>query len=129
MKKKSIEKGKWSYDHSLDIYSSEKLNREYEQSIRVENIVLDIDKKGSIVGIEIFEASKFFGISKQHFKDLLAGKFEFFLSEDHKFLKIKIDVVFKVRNAERQRIKLGETFADDVLSEVKLQNSNFSVEA
>ena len=60
---KSME-GEVDYDYKNDILFFKTKNREYLKSIEMDNIILDIDTKGLIVGIQMFEASKFLRTSK-----------------------------------------------------------------
>ena len=53
------EKGEVDYDYKNDTLFFKTVDREYDRSIEMDNIILDIDTKGFIVGIQIFEASKF----------------------------------------------------------------------
>ena len=61
-------KGEVNYDYKHDILFFKTSEREYLKSIELDNVVLDLDKEDFLVGIQIFEASKFLKIKK---KDLL----------------------------------------------------------
>jgi len=53
---------KFNYDFEDDVLYIKDSMKEVEESVEVsEDIVLDLDKKGMVVGIEIFYASEFFG--------------------------------------------------------------------
>lgn len=54
------------YDKEYDILNVEIREGKYWKSIEVEdgNIVVDIDKEGHILGLEIFQASKVFSSAK-----------------------------------------------------------------
>src|SRR3989344_5425476 len=58
-------KGEFDYDFKNDILFFKASNREYAKSIEVENMVIDIDKEKFIVGLQIFDASEFFKLSKK----------------------------------------------------------------
>ena len=62
----------------------------------MENIVLDIDKEGYIVGIQIFEASKFLELSKN--KLLKIPKWEFNVSVNDGKLEIRLMFQVEIRN-------------------------------
>jgi uncharacterized protein YuzE len=51
--------GEMDYDPVNDILFLKIKDREYDFSIEFQNMVIDIDKKKFVVGIQIFEASKF----------------------------------------------------------------------
>ena len=66
MTEKSLKvKGEFDYDYKYDTLFFKTSEREYVKSIELENMVLDIDKAGFIVGIPIFEASKFLNLDKK----------------------------------------------------------------
>ena len=61
-------KGAMDYDYVNDILFFKIINREYDRSLEFENMVIDIDDEAFIVGLQIFDASKFLGISKTNLK-------------------------------------------------------------
>ncbi len=62
--------GKSDYDLKNDIFFFKVKNREYSHSIELHNLVIDFDKEDFIVGLQIFDASKLFGISKKQLNNL-----------------------------------------------------------
>jgi len=62
------EKGEFDYDYSHDILFFKVRNREYERSIELDNLVLDVDEEGFIVGLQIFDASAYFGIDRKYLR-------------------------------------------------------------
>lgn len=69
-------KGEMDYDYVNDILFFKIENREYDFSLEFQNIVVDVDKEQYIVGIQIFDASEFFRVSKSHLKNAHKWKFE-----------------------------------------------------
>ncbi len=61
-------KGEMDYDYVNDILFFKIVNREYDRSLEFENMVIDIDNEAFIVGLQIFDASKFLGISQTNLK-------------------------------------------------------------
>ncbi len=61
-------KGEMDYDYVNDILFFKIINREYDRSLEFENMVIDIDDEAFIVGLQIFDASKFLRISKTNLK-------------------------------------------------------------
>src|SRR3989344_924641 len=61
-------KGAMDYDYVNDILFFKIINREYDRSLEFENMVIDIDDEAFIVCLQIFDASKFLGISKTNLK-------------------------------------------------------------
>ncbi|MGE0792782.1 MAG: DUF2283 domain-containing protein [Candidatus Woesearchaeota archaeon] len=102
---------KANYDFESDIFSALPLIREYDSSFQKEDIILDLDKNGKIVGLELLNASKNFGIPKIFMKNLISIHMQINVSEE--LIKIQIQIKSLVRNAERisslnfERIKPG----------------------
>ena len=67
MKRNLEGEGQADYDYAHDILFFKTKEREYVRSIEINNMVIDIDKENFLVGIQILEASRFFGIGKKGF--------------------------------------------------------------
>lgn len=69
LKERHLEgEGEMDYDYVNDILFFKVKNREYDRSLEFENMVIDIDNEDFLVGIQIFEASKFLGVEKPKLK-------------------------------------------------------------
>ena len=94
-------KGEIDYDFKHDILFFKTKNREYVKSIELDNIILDIDSKGFIVGTQIFGASKFLRMDKIKLRDIPNWKFNINTEQIKKgekaVTKIEVRLVFKVR--------------------------------
>lgn len=76
-KSKHLEaEGEMSYDYANDILFFKVKNREYNSSIEFQNMVIDVDKEEFIVGLQIFDASKFLQIDKSHLGQMPKWKFQ-----------------------------------------------------
>ena len=97
--RKSIQgKGEVDYDFKQDILFFKTKNRKYAKSIELlANIVVDVDKEGFLVAIQIFDASEFLNLDK---KELLSIPKWVFNANVYDGNKIDIRLVFqiKVRN-------------------------------
>lgn len=97
--KKSIQgKGEVDYDFKHDILFFKTKDRKYAKSIELlDSIVVDVDKEGFLVGIQIFDASEFLNLDK---KELLSIPKWSFNANVYDGNKIDIRLVFqiKVRN-------------------------------
>lgn len=58
------DKGIVDYDYKNDILFFKVKDREYTKSVDFGDFILDIDNEDFIIGIQIFDASKIFGIDK-----------------------------------------------------------------
>ena len=69
-------KGEMDYDYSNDILFFKVKEREYDHSIELEDLVLDVDKEGYITGIQIFGASKMFEVDKDTLRNVQGWEFK-----------------------------------------------------
>lgn len=88
--------GEMDYDYVNDILFFKIRNREYDFSIEFQNMVIDIDEEKFIVGIQIFEASKFLRMSKLNLREIPTWRFNARL--DNNTIEIRLDYQLKVRN-------------------------------
>ena len=89
-------KGEMDYDYVNDILFFKIKNREYDFSIEFQNMVIDIDEEKFIVGIQIFEASKFLRMSKVNLREI--PKWRFNSKLENNTIEIRLDYQLKVRN-------------------------------
>ncbi len=68
--------GKIDYDYLNDILFVKMKNREYSHSIELLNYVIDIDEEGFIIGLQIFDASRLFNITKESLRMVKNWKLE-----------------------------------------------------
>lgn len=105
MEKKSLTaKGEIDYDYKHDILFFKTTEREYAKSIELENIVLDIDKEGFIVGIQIFEASKFLDVSKNVLLKIPEWRFQASVNEGRIEIRLMFQVVVRNKIIEKNPI-------------------------
>ena len=69
-------KGEYLYDFSNDILMFKVRERDYDHSIELEDIVLDVDKEEYITGIQIFGASKMFNVDKDTLRNVQKWEFK-----------------------------------------------------
>ena len=92
-KERSLEaEGEMDYDYVNDILLFKVKNREYDFSIEFQNMVVDVDEEQFIVGIQIFDASKFLKIGKEHLRKITNWQFKAKL-QDNEF---RIDLYYQV---------------------------------
>lgn len=97
MEKKYLNgKGEVDYDYKYDILFFKIFEREYNRSIELDNIVLDLDKENFIVGIQIFEASKFLNVSKSDLLKIPNWRFQSKVEEGK--IEIRLDFQIMSRN-------------------------------
>ncbi|MCD4760017.1 DUF2283 domain-containing protein [archaeon] len=89
-------KGKVDYDYNYDILFFKISQREYKKSIELDNIVLDVDKEGFIVGMQIFGASKFLNLTKAVL--LKIPNWNFQSNVDGKRIEVRLTFQVMVRN-------------------------------
>ena len=88
--------GEMDYDYVNDILFFKVKNREYDFSIEFQNMVIDVDEEKFIVGIQIFEASKFLRMSKINLREIPRWRFNAKLEDNT--IEIRLDYQIKLRN-------------------------------
>ena len=97
MKERHLEApGEFDYDLKNDILFFKVKNREYSRSIEMNNMVLDLDLKDFLVGLQIFEASKFFNMSKEMLRNIPNWKFSGRINNGT--MEIRLNFQVKIRN-------------------------------
>ena len=77
MKERKLEaEGEMDYDYVNDILFFKIKDREYDFSLEFQNMVVDVDEEQFIVGIQIFDASEFLKIGKEHLRKITNWKFK-----------------------------------------------------
>lgn len=113
IKEKSLEaEGVMDYDYLNDILFFKINNREYDYSLEFQNMLIDIDQEEFIVGIQIFNASKFLNIDKLNFKTI--PKWNFKAKIDKNVIEIRLDYLITIRNKiiEKNPIIIQENTAN-----------------
>ncbi len=88
-------KGVMSYDYINDILFFKVDNRDYDRSLEFDNMVIDIDKEEFIVGLQIFDASIFLGISKNNLK---INKWQFKAKINPESIEVRLICEVNIRN-------------------------------
>ena len=110
--------GEMSYDYVNDILLFKTKGREYDYSLEFQNMVIDIDKEDFIVGIQIFEASKFLRMSKISLREIPNWRFNAKLEDNT--IEIRLDYQLKVRNKifEKNPIIIQENKSESLRPQV-----------
>lgn len=89
------------YDYANDVLFFKVKERDYDHSIELEDLVLDIDKEGFITGIQIFAASKIFDVDRDSLRNV--KKWEFKVRTEGKviFIQLMFEMVKRNRVVER----------------------------
>ena len=110
-------KGEYSYDYRNDILLFKIIDRNYAMSIEFDNFVVDIDEKGFITGLRIFDATQIFKLSKVTLNNLRS--FEFHTRAENGVISVQLRFNCMVRNAI---IKQGHDFVREA-NDSHLRNS------
>lgn len=110
--------GEMDYDHTHDILFFKVKNRDYDHSIELEDVVLDIDKEGYTTGIQIFGASDIFNVDKNALRDI--RKWELKVRTEKGIISVQVNFEMLKRNqvVERGQNLVRETTSPLVDSEV-----------
>ena len=98
METKRLEgKGEVDYDYENDILFFKLKGRKYEKSIELlDNLVVDVDKEGFLVGIQMFDASEYLNIDKKSL--LKIPNWQFTINKHENIIDIRLVFQVKVRN-------------------------------
>ena len=88
--------GEMDYDFAENILFFKLKDREYDFSLDFDNIVIDVDKEQFVTGIQIFDASKFLGISKHNLKTI--PKWQFKSKINQGVIEIRLFYKINIRN-------------------------------
>jgi len=97
IKPKNLEaEGEMDYDYANDILFFKVKGREYSFSIEFQNMVIDIDEERFVVGIQMFEASKFLGLSKINLREI--PKWQFKAKIEEGIIELRLNYQLEIRN-------------------------------
>lgn len=96
--------GEFDYDYSNDILFFKVRNREYSHSIELKNLVIDIDEEKFIVGIQIFDASKFFNMSREFVRSIKGFKFEANVEANVVEIRLVFNIIYRNKLIEKNPI-------------------------
>lgn len=89
-------KGELDYDYINDILFFKIKSRDYDHSVEIDNLVIDIDSENFIVGVQIFDASKFLGIKKYYLRAIPRCDLHASIRADR--LEIRLTFKVNIRN-------------------------------
>lgn len=108
-------KGEVDYDYLEDILFFKVKDREYSRSVEMGSLVVDIDEEDFITGIQIFDASQFFGLSKEQLRGVRKWQFKASIEGNRLEIRLVFQVIFRNKIIEPRPIiveKLDETMPD-----------------
>lgn len=98
------QKGEYDYDEKHDILSFKAKGKEYRRSVELENVVLHFDVQGNMFGIQIFEASEYLQMGKEHLLHLKNWFFNAEVSENRLTLRLFFQIHDKGKIIEKNPI-------------------------
>jgi len=104
--------GEFDYDYINDVLFFKVKNREYSNSIELSNYVIDIDSKGFVVGMQIFDASNLFQSNREALKNVKNWKLE--ASIKNKIIQVKVlfNMILRNKIIEKNPIIVERTIED-----------------
>lgn len=113
--------GEMDYDYTHDILFFKVKERDYDHSVELEDVVLDVDKEGYITGVQIFGASVMFNVDKETLRNI--RKWEFKVRTEGKVIFVQLTFEMLKRNqvVERGQNLVRETSSPLIDSEVMCQ--------
>ena len=98
------EKGEVDYDFVEDILLFKVKNREYDRSIEANNFIVDIDKGNFIVGVQIFDASRFLGLGKVILRNVSKWRFCAHIHENVIEIRLNFQIIYRNRIIQKEPI-------------------------
>ncbi|MBT3397903.1 DUF2283 domain-containing protein [archaeon] len=96
--------GKIDYDQVNDILFFKVDGREYSHSVELLGYVIDLDTEGFVVGLQIFDASRYFNIPKIALRQVNEWNFEASLIDGVLQVKLSFNLVIRNRIVEKSPI-------------------------
>lgn len=113
------QKAKVVYDFGEDVFFARPVNRQYDSSVQIGNFIFDLNKKNRIIGFEILNASKLFGVPKLFLHNIKEGKIE--IKAIGKFIMIQAQIQSLVRNSMKTSSLSVERIRPEYVNESNLQ--------
>ena len=104
------------YNYEDDVFYARPLKRKYDSSLQVSKFIFDLDKKGSIVGLEIPNASKVFNMQKIHLRDVNRGPTLIHIEATEEIIRIDIKMTVVIRNAQNPATLSIERLRPDLIT-------------
>ncbi|MEK6955112.1 MAG: DUF2283 domain-containing protein [Nanoarchaeota archaeon] len=105
MKNKNLnEKGESGYDYKNDILFFKAKDREYSKSIELNNLVIDIDANGYVTGLQIFEASRYLGITKDSLIKVPKWQLKTLVNDNIIEIRLNFQVIIRNKVIEKNPI-------------------------
>lgn len=111
-------RGEWSYDYPNDILLFKAKDRHYARSVKFGDIVLDIDRENFITGVQIFAASKVFGMRRESLRNIT----QFSLTTKVENAQVAVQLRFTTTSLNKPSVTQGQEFMHS-LGNLKLGNS------
>lgn len=106
-------KGEYDYDYKNDILFFKVKDREYEKSVELDDVLLDIDKEGIICGIQIFEASRLFKLEKEALRGIQRWEFSVKIENNIVNIQLVFEVLRRNKIIERGQSLIREATLND----------------
>ena len=118
MKEKQLNgKGEFLYDFKHDILTFKIKDRDYKQSIELQNFCLDIDTENFVTGVRIFDVSKVSGLKKLIFRNLTHGEFK--SSVKNNIISVRLNFIGKIRNRLIPIFSKEENFTQQIVTPIE----------
>ena len=104
--------GEMDYDFVNDILFFKAKNREYEFSLELHSMVIDIDDKELITGLQIFGASEFLGVKKSDLRQIAKFRFEAKIDDKTVDLRLFYQIMIRTQIIEKNPIIIQDNTAN-----------------
>lgn len=103
-----VGKGECDYDYVNDILFFKVKDRNYDRSIELDRFVVDIDEENFITGIQIFDASELFGLTREQLRNVSKWQFQASIDENRLEIRLIFQTIFRNKIIEPRPIIIEE---------------------
>lgn len=107
--------GEYRYDYKHDILFFKIKDRDYQSSLELGDVILDMDKEGYPTGVQIFNASDIFKIDKPTLRSIQKWKFHIKLEKNI----VTLQLMFIMVKENKQIVERGENLVREASSELQ----------
>ncbi len=105
MDKRHLEKeGSFDYDYVNDILFFKVNEREYSHSIELRDYVIDIDTEDYVVGLQIFNASNYFNMTKISLREVKNWKLKTLVENNYIEIRLVFNSIIRNKIIEKNPI-------------------------
>ncbi len=117
-KKSEVKTGETNYDFENDILILKIKEKKYFSSVEFDNLVVDLDMRGNVSGLRIFDASKVFKLPKSALENIKEFEVEIKVEDN----TVCVNLWFNYSSQDNSLLTHGQNFVREAIAQ-ELKNS------